>query len=84
MHAAKKAGVRGKLCPLRSRDGMIGEKELTKRLMACIEIELRIPPYQMGMANLIVRRIAPKVLEIIKEEARTARREDSVEIEKNR
>ena len=63
---------------------MIGEKELTKRLMACIEVELQIPPYQMGMANLIVRRIVPKVLEIIKEEARTARREDSVEIEKNR
>ncbi len=83
MHAAKKARVQGKLCPAPSGDEMIGEKELTKRLMACIEIELRIPPYQMGMATLIVRRIAPKVLEIIKEEARTARREDSVEIEKN-
>ena len=61
---------------------MIGEKELTKRLMAYIEIELQIPPYQVGMANLIVHRIAPKVLEIIKEQVRTARREDSVEIEK--
>jgi hypothetical protein len=61
---------------------MIDEKELTKRLMASIEIEMPIPSYQMGVANLIVRRIAPKVLEIIKEEVRTARREHAVEIQK--
>jgi hypothetical protein len=65
------------------RDEMIDEKELIKRLMASVEIEMRIPPYQMGVANLIVRRIAPKVLEIIKEEVRTARREHAVEIQKN-
>ena len=62
---------------------MIGEKELTKRLLACIEIELQIPPYQTGMANLIVRRIVPKVLDIIREEVRAVRRENSLEIEKN-
>ena len=65
------------------RDEMIGEKELTKRLMASVEIEMRIPPHQMGVANLIVRRIAPKVLEIIKEEVRTARRDQAVESEEN-
>jgi hypothetical protein len=62
---------------------MIDEKELTKRLMASVEIEMQIPPYQMGVANLIVRRIAPKVLKIIKEEVRTARREQAVAIHKN-
>ena len=41
------------------RDEMIDEKELTKRLMASIEIEMKIPPYQMGVANVIVRRIVP-------------------------
>ena len=65
------------------RDEMIDEKELTKRLMASVEIEMPIPPYQMGVANLIVRRIAPKVLEIIKEEVRTARREHAAKILKN-
>jgi hypothetical protein len=35
---------------------MIDEKELTKLLMARIEIEMPIPPYQMGVANLVVRR----------------------------
>jgi hypothetical protein len=65
------------------RDEMIDEKELTKRLMARIEIEMPIPPYQLGVANLIVRRIAPKVLEIIKEEVRSARREHAVKIQKN-
>ena len=34
------------------RDEMIDQKELTKRLMASIEIEMPIPPYQMGVANL--------------------------------
>jgi hypothetical protein len=62
---------------------MIDEKELTKRLMARIEIEMPIPYYQMGVASLIVRRIAPKVLEIIKEEVRTACREYSVKVQKN-
>ncbi|MBZ5645422.1 MAG: hypothetical protein LAO19_21895 [Acidobacteriia bacterium] len=62
---------------------MINQKELTKRLMASVEIEMPIPPYQMGVANLIVRRIVPKVLEIIKEEVRTARRKHSVAIQKN-
>ncbi len=34
---------------------MISEKELTKRLMASVEIEMPIPPYQLGvLANLIV------------------------------
>ena len=65
------------------RDEMINQKELTKRLMASVEIEMPIPPYQMGVANLIVRRIVPKVLEIIKEEVRTARRKHSVAIQKN-
>ena len=64
------------------RDEMIDEKELTKLLMASVEIEMQIPPYQMGVANLIVRRIAPKVLKIIKEEVRTARRERAVELQK--
>ena len=32
---------------------MIDEKELTKRLMASIEIGMPIPPYQMGVANLV-------------------------------
>jgi hypothetical protein len=36
----------------------------------------------MGVANLIVRRIASKVLEIIKEEVRTARREHALQIQK--
>jgi hypothetical protein len=62
---------------------MIDEKELTKLLMASVEIEMEIPPYQMGVANLIVRRIAPKVLKIIREEVRTARREQAVTIQKN-
>ncbi len=65
------------------RDEMIDEKELTKRLMASIEIEMPILPYQLGVANLVVRRIAPKVLEIIKEEVRSARREYAMEIQKN-
>ena len=64
-------------------DEMIDEKQLTKLLMASVEIENRIPPHQMGVANLIVRRIAPKVLEIIKEEVRIARREHAVKIQKN-
>jgi hypothetical protein len=63
------------------RGEMIDEKELTKRLMASVEIEMRIPSYQMGLATLIVRRIAPKILEIIKEEVRTARRERALEIQ---
>lgn len=54
---------------------MIGEKELAKRLQACIETDLGIPSFQMGMANQIVRRLVPMVLAIIKEEVRTARRE---------
>jgi len=54
---------------------MIGEKELAKRLQACIETDLGIPSFQMGMANQIVRRIIPMILAIIKEEVRTARRE---------
>jgi len=62
---------------------MIDEKELIKRLMASVEIESPILPYQLGVATLIVRRIAPKVLEIIKEEVRTARREYAMEIQKN-
>ena len=62
---------------------MINEKDLTKRLLACVEIEMPIPPYQMGVANLVVRLIVPKVLEIIKEEVRTARRKHSMEIQKN-
>jgi len=62
---------------------MIDEKELTKRLMASVEVEMRIPPYQMGVANLIVRRIARKVLKIIKEEVRTARRKHALQIQKN-
>jgi hypothetical protein len=62
---------------------MIDEKELTKLLMARIEIEMPIPPYQMGVANLVVRRIAPKILEIIKEEVRIARREHAVEMQRN-
>jgi hypothetical protein len=66
-----------------NRDEMIDEKELTKLLMARIEIEMPIPYYQMGVANLIVRRIAPKVLEIIKEEVRTARREQAVKVQKH-
>ena len=61
---------------------MIDEKELTKLLMARIEVEMPVPPYQMGVANLIVRRIAPKVMEIIKEEVRMARRERAVEMQK--
>jgi len=65
------------------RDEMIDEKELRKRLMASVEIELRIPPYQLGVANLIVRRLVPKVLEIIKEELRTARRKEALEMQKN-
>jgi hypothetical protein len=65
------------------RDAMIDEKELTKLLMARIEHEMPIPPYQLGVANLIVRRIAPKIMEIIKEEVRTARREHAVEMQKN-
>ena len=69
--------------PAADRDEMIDEKELTKRLMARIEIEMPIPPYQLGVANLIVRRIAPKVLEIIKEEVRSARREHAAKIQKN-
>ena len=64
------------------RDEMIDEKQLTKLLMASVEIENRIPPHQMGVANLIVRRIASKVLEIIKEEVRTARREHALQIQK--
>jgi hypothetical protein len=62
---------------------MIDEKELRKLLMASVEIELRIPPYQLGVANHIVRRIAPKILQIIKEEVRTARREHALEVQKN-
>lgn len=54
---------------------MIGEKELAKRLQACIETDLGIPSFQIGMANQIVRRLVPMVLSIIKEEVRTARRE---------
>jgi hypothetical protein len=65
------------------RDAMIDEKELTKLLMARIEFEMPIPPYQLGVANLIVRRIAPKILEIIKDEVRTARREVVVGMQKN-
>jgi hypothetical protein len=66
-----------------NRDEMIDEKELIKLLMARIEIEMPIPYYQMGVASLIVRRIAPKVLEIIKEEVRTARREQAVKVQKH-
>jgi hypothetical protein len=62
---------------------MIDEKELTKRLMASVEIEMRIPPYQMGVANIIVQRIASKVLKIIKEEVRTARRQHALDAQKN-
>jgi hypothetical protein len=51
--------------------------------MARIEIEMPIPPYQMGVANLVVRRIAPKILEIIKEEVRIARREHAAEMQRN-
>lgn len=58
---------------------MIGEKELAKRLKACIETDLEIPSFQMGVANQIVRRLIPMILAIIKEEARTARRENSTE-----
>ena len=56
---------------------MIGEKELAKRLQACIETDLAIPAFQMGMANQILRRIVPMILSIIKEEVRTARRESA-------
>lgn len=66
------------------RDKMIDENELTKQLMASIELEMHVPPYQMGVANAIVRGIAPKVMKIIKEEVRTARREHAVEIQKSR
>jgi len=80
---AKRAPVSGKLCPSYSKPQsvaeMIGEKELTKRLTACIQTAGQIAPFQMVMANQIVRRIVPMVLAIIKEEVRAARRENSVE-----
>jgi hypothetical protein len=79
MHALKR-DVYEDDCLLYERDKMINEKELTKRLMASIEIEMGIPHYQMGVANIIVRRIAPRIVEIIKEELRTARREHAVKI----
>ncbi len=62
---------------------MIDEKELTKLLMAKIEFEMPIPPHQLGVATVIVRRMAPKILEIIKDEVRTARRELAVGMQKN-
>ena len=67
------------------RDEMIDEKELTKRLMASVEVEMRIPPYQMGVANLIVRHaLLGRFSRIIKEgKWRTARRKHAVEIQKN-
>jgi len=58
---------------------MIGEKELAKRLQACIETDIGIPAFQVGMANHIVRRIVPMILAIIKEEVRAARREATPE-----
>ncbi len=58
---------------------MVGERELTKRLIACIETEAHIPPFQMGVAQSIVRRIVPMVMTIIKEEVRIAVREHSLE-----
>ncbi len=64
------------------RDAMIDEKELTKLLMAKIEYEMPIPSHQLGVATVIVRRMAPKIMEIIKEEVRTARREQAVEMQK--
>jgi len=82
LHALKRDVYTGD-CLLCEWDEMINENELTKRLMATIEIEMGIHQYQLGMANLIVRRIAPRVLEIIKEEVRTARREYALEIQKN-
>ena len=63
---------------------MIGEKELARRLKACIETDLEIPSFQMGVANQVVRRIVPMILTIIKEELRTARREASPESRENR
>ena len=62
---------------------MIDENELTKQLMASIELEMHVPPYQMGVANAVVRGIVPKIMKIIKEEVRTARREHAVEMQKN-
>jgi hypothetical protein len=62
-----------------SAASMIGEKELAKRLQACIETDLGIPSFQMGVATQVVRRIVPMILTIIKEEVRAARRENSVE-----
>ena len=82
IHALKRDVYTGD-CHLCERDEMINENELTKLLMASIEIEMGIPQYQLGVANLVVRRIAPRVLEIIKEEVRTARREYALKIQKN-
>jgi hypothetical protein len=61
---------------------MINENDLRKRLTASVEAELGILPYQMGVANMVLRRIVPKVLEIIKEEVRAVRREQIVETAK--
>ena len=57
---------------------MIGEKELTKRLQASIETDLKIPSHHMGLATQVVRRMIPMILSIIREELRKARREESL------